>query len=135
MKIFFFPILLLSDDHILGGDSNKNYRHSTSKSSPNVHSKSYYGTDVNLLKPNNNPNYLNPTYNSKINFIINDEYLSIRNSSPSLHSPKQARHKRESNFNYFEHDENMNFATPLINKQNCRKKLNNGSTGKFQISR
>lgn len=59
---------------------------------------------------------------------IND---TIRNSSPGL-SPKQTRHKRESNF----FDENMNFATPLINNaQNCRKKLNNGSTGKFQISR
>jgi hypothetical protein len=37
------------------------------------------------------------------------------------------RHKRESNI----FDENMNFATPLINiAPNCRKKMN-GSTGKF----
>lgn len=116
-----------------GGDFNKYYSHSAS--SPSVHSKSsLYGTDVNLVA-NNNPNYLNPTYNSKINFIINDEFLSIndaiKKSSPGL-SPKQARQKRESSF----FDENMNFATPLINNaQNCRKKLNNGSTGKFQISR
>lgn len=117
-------------DFILGGDSNKHYSHSTS--SRNFPFKS---SDVNLLKPNSNPNYLNPTYNSKINFIINDEYMSIndsiKNSSPGL-SPKQTRQKRESSF----FDENMNFATPLINNaQNYRKKLNNGSTGKFQINR
>lgn len=108
-------------DIILGCDYNENYRHSTD----NLDSSKYYGiniADVNLCKASN---YLNPTYNSKINLCINDDYISIVNhESNNNRNPSGFRHKRESKF----FDENMNYATPLINNAHeskiCRKTLN-----------
>lgn len=127
-------------DIILGCDSNANYSHSTD----NLDSSKYYGIDVNSsCKPTN---YLNPTYNSKINLCINDDYISIvnntknnnnnhhhhENNNSNNRNPSGFRHKRESKF----FDENMNYAaTPLINNAHetkiFRKTLNSSfPTGK-----
>lgn len=115
-------------DIILGCDYNENYSHSTD----NLDSSKYYGIDVNLCK--SATNLLNPTYNSKINLCINDDYISIVNNENNRKSPSGLRHKRESNI--FSSDENMNYATPLINNahdsKNCRKTLNRSlPTGKL----
>lgn len=110
---------------ILGCDSNANYSHSTD----NLDSSKYYGIDVNSCKA---ANYLNPTYNSKINLCINDDYISIvNNENNNNRNPSGFRHKRESKF----FDENMNYATPLINNAHetkiYRKTLNSSlPTGK-----
>lgn len=109
-------------DIILGCDYNESYRHS----SDNLDSTKYYGLDVNLCKASN---YLNPTYNSKINFCINDDFISIANKdSNNNRSPSGFRHKRESSFI----EENMQ---PLINNaldsKICRKALNSSLPGKL----
>lgn len=109
-------------DIILGCAYNENYSHSTDY----LDSSKYYGYDVNLCKASN---YLNPTYNSKINLCINDDYISIGNhESYNNRNPSGFRHKRESKF----FDENMNCATPLINNAHESKicKLNGFLPGK-----
>lgn len=123
---FFWLSLNSLVDIILGCDYNDNYSHSTG----NLDSSKYYGIDVNLCKATN---FLNPTYNSKINLCINDDYISIvNNESNNNRNPSGFRHKRESNFLS---DENMNHATPLINNalasKNCRKTLNSPPAGKL----
>lgn len=127
-KIFLITFGLIEEsslyDIILGCDYNENYRHSTSKlASPS--SKYPSGIDVNLYKASN---YLNPTYNSKINLCINDDYIEINNCTnrnPSC--------KRESKF----FDENMNYntsATPLINNaQELKIRFNGSTTGKLKV--
>lgn len=111
---------------ILGCDYNGNYSHSTD----NLDSSKYYGIDVNLCKATK---YLNPTYNSKINLCINDDYISIvNNENNNNRNPSGFRQKRESKF----FDENMNYATPLINNAHemkiCRKTLKSSlPTGKL----
>lgn len=110
------------DDIIPGCDYNENYIHSTE--TLNTSNAKPFGFDSSNCK---STNYLNPTYNSKINLCINDDYISIVDNVSDL------THKRESKL----FDENMNLATPLINAHEpkiSRKIHNNSLTGNKQMN-
>lgn len=119
---------------ILGGDYNEYHSHTTDNFDS---SNKFYGHETNLCKA---PQYLNPTYNSKISLCINDDYISIvdneNNRNPS--DSKFNENERESNAL----DENMNHVTPLIKAidsysyskkpKNLTGKLRNGLSTFFQ---
>lgn len=127
----FFSLLLIT--HHVGCEYSKNYIHSTIKT-PDDHdhesksSKSSHGYDeennnnnTNFVYRANNNNYLNPTFNSNIGLCINDNFMSIvnnenNNANCNDRNSSDFRLKRESNVVFFdENNENLNFATPLIN--------------------
>lgn len=110
----------------IGGDYNEYHSHATDNFES---SNKFYGHESNLYKTTH---YLNPTYNSKINFCINDDYITIvddeNNRNPS--DLKINENERESN----ELDENMNYVTPLISTidLNNHSKVPKNLTGKLR---
>jgi hypothetical protein len=89
---------------ILGGGCDENHSHTTD----NFVSCNRYFNDTSSFKSSH---YLNPTYNSKINLCINDDYISIVNNESR--NPLDIELKKESESKAV--DENMNYDTPLIN--------------------
>lgn len=114
----------------IGGDYNEYHSHATDNFES---SNKFYGHDSNLYKTTH---YLNPTYNSKINFCINDDYITIVDDENNRNSSdlKINENERESN----ELDENMNYVTPLIstidlnNHSNVPKNLTGKLRNRFQ---
>jgi hypothetical protein len=133
LSLFFAPILyiFLCYVHHIGCEYNENYIHSTIIPDDHDHessSKSSHGYDEENENENNtnfvfrsNNNYLNPTFNSNIGLCINDNFMSIVNNENNNQVNCNDRNldfkfKRESNnVEYFDENENLNFATPLIN--------------------
>jgi len=122
-------------------DFNENYCHSTTEQQQHQQQQKHETSKYLAVNGSTRAsNYLNPTFNSKINLCINDDYISLvdnsnhhqqqnnnqhtdnksyksyisntSNSSKNNKSPPELALKRESRQQF--DDENMNSVTPLI---------------------